>query len=632
MKKALLVAVLSSVVLVSCPIGMPRSDSLGLLQLRISASSMAAKTILPPLVMDVASYAVSGDGPASASFSQTGLTGASVIQSSLVAGPWTITVDAFNAVHELIGSGSVAVSIEAGLTTQASVEVTSLEGAGTLTIDLSWVSGLFPILPSMVGVLTPVGGDGRNCVFTAGENSLSYTSGKTLSAGYYSLEMQLIDQAVVTWGCFESVRILKDQTTSAIFNLMAEDINTGGIELLITPSLQGPITVTISGQQAALPQGAEMTATATTSDDPVDSCQWYLNGKSLAGKTYPSITLGSDLVEGNYRLDFGARKGNILVSASTRFSVLAARVSIVGVEEGDYYKSTVSPSWEDPVGTVSEPELLKDGIQIMGYAKGSALSENGTYTLSVFSRPILGSRSVSSVVHFVIDTTSPTTVISTNVDRTGVRLEVDFRKGSSFDSGGKPLYALWVEDLSGNFIQNLFITDTPATNIMRYTLDWVARPQALPYWAHKCCALDPYKDHPLYNSAGLYLSFPKVDGGPIPSDLDAVSGATEYVDFLVSTRRGSDGARKFRILFEINRSFDSNEYYTAGLSNDVYYDGSQPSLVYGTVVDLDTSKNDYTMKLMGAGHYAGRDGNLHTAEHHSTALDLVSRVVVSVKK
>ena len=128
--------------LVSCPSGVTPDGDHGTLVLVFSATTMKAKTIVPPLDMDIASYTISGSGPHSSTFSLSGVTGASVTQNALLVGAWTIQVDALNANSDLIGSGSISVSITAGETSTATVTVSPLSGTGTLNITLSWASGL----------------------------------------------------------------------------------------------------------------------------------------------------------------------------------------------------------------------------------------------------------------------------------------------------------------------------------------------------------------------------------------------------------------------------------------------------------------------------------------------------------
>jgi hypothetical protein len=55
----------------------------------------------------------------------------------------------------------------------------------------------------------------------------------------------------------------------------------------------------------------------------VDSYQWYLNGGLLSGETSASITVGSALAEGVYRLDLAVTKGNIVSSGTLEFAVVS---------------------------------------------------------------------------------------------------------------------------------------------------------------------------------------------------------------------------------------------------------------------------------------------------------------------
>jgi len=227
MKKANLIIFFFCLVLLSCPMGCrPLAQGSGSLVLGVSSSEVRGKTISPPLDLEVAYYDVRGAGPNSAAFSQLGVTGSTVAQNSMVAGAWTITVDAFNSSHGPVGAGSAGVTIGAGNTAQVSVQVSPLEGTGSLTIAISWPSGTIAV-PAVSGTLTSVGGTPQSISFTPGTDAASYSSG-ALNAGYYSLILHLSDGAVVEWGLFEAVRILKGQTTTASFVLTSQDLFSGG--------------------------------------------------------------------------------------------------------------------------------------------------------------------------------------------------------------------------------------------------------------------------------------------------------------------------------------------------------------------------------------------------------------------
>ena len=189
--------------------------------------------------------------------------------------------------------------------------------------------------------------------------------------------------------------------------------------------------------------------------------------------------------------------------------------------------------------------------------------------------------------------------------------------------------------MNGNFIQDLFLCNAPGTNVYPSSGSWVARPMAVPYWAHKACIEDPYEGDPDHNSTGIYMALPTGDGGPLPDypegpipvDLDAVTEATRYVDFLLDTARKGDGVSQFRVLLEINRSWDYNTYYDSAS----YDPGGQPSLVYGADIDVSSADKFYTMSLLGSGHPLGSDGALYDTGNHTTALDIVGNIIVHVK-
>ena len=274
-----------------------------------------------------------------------------------------------------------------------------------------------------------------------------------------------------------------------------------------------------------------------------------MNGLPLSGQTSSSITIGSSLAAGNYRLDLGVTMGNVLSGGSVLFSVLGP----------------------------------------------------------------------------------PQAVMQTNVAETGTKLDIYFYGGSEF-TVYNALYTLWVEDMNGAFMHDLFVCNAPGTNVYPFGANWAARPQGVPYWTHKACIEDPYGHvgNPAHNTAGMYLALPTVDamgGPPIPADLDAVTGATRRVNFELQTARKNDGISQFQVLLEIDQSYDYNTFF-----NSASYDpGGQPSLVYCVTINTNSNQRFYTMSLLGAGEAWGNDGALHDTVNCTTALNIVGTVIVHVK-
>ena len=303
-------------------------------------------------------------------------------------------------------------------------------------------------------------------------------------------------------------------------------------------------------------------------------------------------------------------------------------VKIFGVTEGSLYTEFVKPIWYEE-GLV-KATLRRDSATPKPFVSGQKITENGSYQLVVTKLAVGGT--IKSMINFVIDSALPTATIYTNINNDGVKLKISF-KGGEFK--GHPMYALWAEDLQGNFIRNLFVSAVPATNIMRFGDNFKARPQGLPYWAHKTC---PEKQ---YGSDFLFLADPSA---PIPDDLDAVTGATQKVAFDIKTKAtpGISAGKKIKIYFEVNQSFDWGWYFhydnatheedgAGRLGVDKYFSNNtgcgEPSLVYMTEIDLEKEGvyflggSDSSKKSLpiGYGHYAGRTGKLYTdffADHN----------------
>src|SRR5690606_31258389 len=93
---------------------------------------------------------------------------------------------------------------------------------------------------------------------------------------------------------------------------------------------------------------------------------------------------------------------------------------------------------------------------------------------------------------------------------------------------------------------------------------------------------------------------------------------------------------KYRLLLEVNRSYDFNEHYTRDrFPDDPIYSGDgssgQPSLIYETVIDSATP-GQFLLSLVGRGHHSGADGELYSdLGEITTAKDILSFIVASVE-
>lgn len=206
--------------------------------------------------------------------------------------------------------------------------------------------------------------------------------------------------------------------------------------------------------------------------------------------------------------------------------------------------------------------------------------------------------------------------IVTKAGLDGIPVQIEFLKGTAHNH---PLMAVWIEDSEGNYLETLYVSESIGTGIFGHGKvtngAWepgpVSRPAALPYWWHKYGYLpDPSQAVP-----------------------DAITGPTPESDFILKSNANFSAPGKFRVLMEINQSWDWNEYW----ANDKYPDNvnyktsSQPAIVYAAVVNSSIIDTVYFMQLVGHSHYAGENGKLYTdLSNLTTALDIAGVVKVSI--
>lgn len=287
----------------------------------IQIDSASVKTLVPPISMSPSSYQVSGSGPDGATFSMT-TSETQVAVADLAFGDWTITVDAKNEQGTVIGRGQSGIQLQSGAAQSVSIRVVPLDGTGTLQLDVSWTASDVQA-PSVTAQLTPSSGSAISLSFTLGAGSATCTR-SSIPTGYYTLDLQLRDNGTMVMGAVEIVRIVKDQTTAGTFAFTEINQEAGSsVQVNITPEMQDPIPVTLSGQAPEILAGGTMTVTASVPAEVGNVVYtWYLNSQSKA--TGASYTVGSGLDAGFYRLDVttfsaaGTRAG----SASHLFHVI----------------------------------------------------------------------------------------------------------------------------------------------------------------------------------------------------------------------------------------------------------------------------------------------------------------------
>ncbi len=221
------------------------------------------------------------------------------------------------------------------------------------------------------------------------------------------------------------------------------------------------------------------------------------------------------------------------------------------------------------------------------------------------------------------ETREPVDTLTTSFEPKGAALELVFIRGNAHNH---PLMAVWVEDLDSNYIQTLYVAESIGKGVFRHgdpsSGRWqpgaVRRPAALPYWGHQ---------RGVQADDGYYL--PTQDD-PMP---DAVTGATPKNSFVLKSHTPDKDIRQFRVLFEINQSWNWNEYWTNNKfpGDEHYMTSSQPAIVYEAVINPDDGQDEYELTPIGHSHWSGQDGRLFTdLSTITTALEIAESITLRI--
>lgn len=197
----------------------------------------------------------------------------------------------------------------------------------------------------------------------------------------------------------------------------------------------------------------------------------------------------------------------------------------------------------------------------------------------------------------------------------------DFPVFLGINKKNPPQIAMWIEDLSGNYISTIYVSHKIATESWQGN-SGNRRKESLPVWCHSRGI--QYPD-------GLYLP---TKGEPM---VDGISGATPHGNFDVKMTPAGN-LKQFVVKVELNHSTDWNDYYPKGAKQgDSNWtggkDGSgQPAVVYAAIIDLDSDKEQYTATLIGHSSPDGSNGELYTdLSSLTSALEIVKEITINIE-
>ncbi len=216
------------------------------------------------------------------------------------------------------------------------------------------------------------------------------------------------------------------------------------------------------------------------------------------------------------------------------------------------------------------------------------------------------------------------TELQLGANNNGSSITLQFERGKQHNH---PLFAVWLADENGKFIQTLYISKSIAKGYFergsnktgRWMPGEIQRPASLPFWAHK---------RGIKNEYGTYMPTPR------QPEVDAYTGATPQTSFILNITTENTLAGKYKIMLELNQSWDWNDdWNNAKFPGDKEYKtSSQPALVYCVDIDTFQPEREYIMSPLGHSHYSGKDGSLSTdLSTITTALEIAKRITVKLK-
>jgi hypothetical protein len=219
----------------------------------------------------------------------------------------------------------------------------------------------------------------------------------------------------------------------------------------------------------------------------------------------------------------------------------------------------------------------------------------------------------------------PPEIITTNLDGAGWEITLEVTPGKSHNY---PMLAIWIEDAQGNYVQTLYVNESVAKGYFNYADKsegkWkpgeLVRPASLPIWTHK---------RGVKSDAGHYMP---TQSNPLP---DAYTSATPKAGFVLQSKTDKPLTREFKVLLEINQSWDWNEYWTNHKfpEDDDYKSSAQPSVVYSVNIDPANLQEVHELKPIGHGHYSGKNGEINPdLSTITTALQIVDKITVKVNR
>ncbi len=161
-------------------------------------------------------------------------------------------------------------------------------------------------MPSIEAQLIDADDTVQNLTFTInGEGNEGTFSSNAIPAGYYILNVKLLDNNIYTMGAVEIVRIVEGETTTGSFNFIEINRPGGNIMINIVADMEDPISVSMTEIPDEIAKGTTVSVTASVPADVGDvKYIWFINGESqyIGSTADPSFDIPVDSLKYGQRI------------------------------------------------------------------------------------------------------------------------------------------------------------------------------------------------------------------------------------------------------------------------------------------------------------------------------------------
>jgi len=189
--------------------------------------------------------------------------------------------------------------------------------------------------------------------------------------------------------------------------------NTRTVSFTVYVSIGTPVVTVVENSKT---YGAAVTPAWTDASGTTSTATLAKDGAAAATYTKGTPISG----DGSYVLVVTARSNANGYTSSTTVSFIIDTVApaapvVTAVEEGHVYTASVTPTWTDASGTTGTATLAKDGGVATAYIKGTAISGNGKYVLTVTATKTSNKLTKPTSISFEIDKEPPAAPVVTGV-------------------------------------------------------------------------------------------------------------------------------------------------------------------------------------------------------------------------